>query len=126
MLALIAEDEPLIQMLAAETTAELGYDIEVATNGSDALVVAETSPQIDLLFTDIGLANGMSGWDLADAVAQSHPQIAVVYTSGQATGADFQARGIASSVWLPKPYSPDELQSAIKNATREAARSPRN
>ncbi|WP_395672737.1 response regulator [Inquilinus sp.] len=126
MFALIAEDEPMIQMVAAQTTAELGYHVEVAASGDDALTVAETTRQVDLLFTDISLANGMSGWELANSVAQSHPGIAVVYTSGQATAAEFEERGMANSVWLPKPYSPGELQSAIKDAMQQAAMSPRH
>jgi len=93
---------------------------------SDALSFSGTARQVDLLLTNIGLANGTNGWDLANAVAQSHPRITVAYTSGQGTRADFEARGIASSVCLPKPYSLDELQSAIEGAMRQAVTSPRH
>jgi len=121
MRALIAEDEPMIQMFAESAVTDLGYDVVVVGHGADALAVSRDHRELDLLFTDINLANDLNGWELAAAVVDDHPAIGVIYTSGGASYAEYQAFGVDGSVWLPKPYTAGELQEAISRIGKSDA-----
>jgi hypothetical protein len=52
----------------------------VAATG--ALKLLREAKTIDLLITDIRLADATTGWDVAEAVRVLHPKIAVIYGSG--------------------------------------------
>jgi len=54
-------------LMSVAALQELGYKTIAATNGEEALAVIENVPGVDLLFTDIVMAD-MSGRQLADAV----------------------------------------------------------
>lgn len=124
MLALIAEDEFLTLMVAQDAVAQLGYAVVVVSSGEDALAISEANERVDLLFTDIGLSDGLSGWAVGRAVASAHPGVAVIYTSGQATTSDYDHHAVERSIWLPKPYSVTGLRNAIArvNALRDRQR----
>jgi CheY-like chemotaxis protein len=50
---LVAEDEPLTRMLAAEVLPEAGFDVVEARNASEALIVLRAQGgEVVLLFTD--------------------------------------------------------------------------
>ena len=65
--------------------------------------------RVHLLFTDINLADAITGWDVAEAGRVSHPDLAVIYASG---GPKDHARLVPRSVFLSKPVSPDDIMSA--------------
>jgi PleD family two-component response regulator len=64
---LVVEDESEVRETSVAALQELGYKTIAATNGEEALAVIENVPGVDLLFTDIVMAD-MSGRQLADAV----------------------------------------------------------
>ena len=62
---------------------EVGYEIETAVDGADALRVVDTFP--DLLITDLRTP-GMSGFELLVIVRERFPQLPVIAISGEYTG----------------------------------------
>jgi DNA-binding NtrC family response regulator len=81
--ALVVEDEPLIAMLAREMLTDFGYTVFEARTAGDALGILSLEDGITLLFTDIDLADGSSGVDLAKEIARIRPEISIVVTSGR-------------------------------------------
>src|SRR6476469_7908116 len=77
--------------------------------GAGALQMIQELDRLHLLFTDINLADAVTGWDVADAGRVSHPDLAVIYASG---GAKDHARLVPRSIFLCKPVSPDDIMSA--------------
>jgi hypothetical protein len=65
--------------------------------------------RIDLLFTDINLADTVTGWDDADAGRVPHPDLAVIYASG---GPEDPARLVPGSSFPPKPVFPEDIMVA--------------
>ena len=65
--------------------------------------------RVHLLFTDINLADAITGWDVADAGRVSHPDLAVIYASG---GPKDHGRLVPQSIFLSKPVSPDDIMLA--------------
>lgn len=83
-----------------------GWTVLEAATGDDALKWLRETEIIDLLVTDIGLADAMTGWDVAEAVRKVHAQIAVIYASG---GPNDESRRVPESIFLSKPVAVQEL-----------------
>ena len=62
---LVVEDNPGVRDLTVRRLGMLGYEVLVAENGPAAVAVFETGEKIDLVFSDVVMAGGMSGVDLA-------------------------------------------------------------
>jgi signal transduction histidine kinase/ActR/RegA family two-component response regulator len=114
---LVAEDDPFVRSSAIMRIENLGYRVVPAVNGGDALSKLRAHPDIDMLFTDIVMPGGMSGWELAEQARQIRPGLPVVFTSGYALEALVeQGRALAQSIILTKPYRKAELADRLRQA----------
>jgi CheY-like chemotaxis protein len=94
---------------------ELGYRVIEARTADEALKLAESEPELDLLVTDY-LMPGTNGADLARAVRMRRPDLPVLIISGYA-----DADGIAPDLpRLTKPFRQDELSAKIGTLSRRA------
>ena len=70
-----------------------------------------------MLFTDIVMPGGMSGWELGDLARQIRPGLPVVYSSGYALEMLVQqGHAPAQSIILVKPYRKVELAERLREA----------
>ena len=99
---LLVEDEPLISDLAVEALEEQGFVVEVVSNAFDALRRLASGRTIDILFTDINLAGGVDGVELARRARQLLPDLPVIYTSGRCTMDRLER--VEGAMFVPKPY----------------------
>ena len=118
---LLVEDEPTVRALARKTLASEGHRVLEADSGPNAVRVwNEHRDQIEILFTDIVMPDGMNGVELARRLQSEKPGLKVVYTSGYSAdvaGADFSGReGID---FLGKPYTPAGVLRIIARAAAE-------
>jgi PAS domain S-box-containing protein len=114
---LIAEDDPFVRSSVIQRVEALGYKVVAAVNGNDALLKLRANPEIDMLFTDIVMPGGMSGWELADQARQIRPGLPVVYSSGYALETLVkEGRAPAQSIILTKPYRKTELALRLREA----------
>ena len=113
---LVVEDEAALRELMQEILRPAGYRILLASDGAEALRIAERGDDIHLLVTDAGLPN-MRGTDLADCITASRPDIRVLYVSGYSDGLP-SANGSAKLNWayLQKPFTGDALLRSIREA----------
>ncbi|AMA59230.1 PAS domain S-box protein [Bradyrhizobium sp. CCGE-LA001] len=119
---LIAEDDPFVRSSVIRRVEALGYRVVAAVNGKEALQQLRTDPGIDLLFTDIVMPGGMSGWDLADQARRIRPSLPVLFTSGYALETLVeQGRAHAQAIVLTKPYRKVELAQRLRDAFTAAA-----
>lgn len=104
-LILVVEDDPFVRAYAAASITSLGYTVIVAVDSNDALQKLAQEPIPDLLFTDIVMPGGMTGWELADHARDMHPNLRVLYTSGYAleTLAE-RGRLPPGAIVVDKPY----------------------
>ncbi len=113
---LLVEDEPSVRAMASTVLREEGYDVLEATNGSEALRMAEqhASGEIHLLLTDLVMPL-MGGQELAERFRVLYPETRVLFSSGYPEGApiDASARG-AGIDFLAKPFTPAILTSKVK------------
>lgn len=112
---LVVEDEEMLREFVGEALGIHGYRVLTAANGRDALKVwSEHRDEIDLLLTDVVMPESMSGRQLAHTLIVEKPDLKVIFTSGYSAellGEDFEQE--KRYRFLPKPYLPDRLASAI-------------
>jgi CheY-like chemotaxis protein len=103
---LVVEDDWFVRQDLVLGLQQEGWIVLEADTGVGALKLLRETNTIDLLVTDIRLADAMTGWDVAEAVRTSRPKIPVIYTSGNPDNID---RRVPESIFLNKPVTALEL-----------------
>jgi CheY-like chemotaxis protein len=112
---LLVEDEELVMRYAREQLGTLGYRVITARSGAEAIRLLDTRPDIDVLFTDVGLPGGIGGKQVAEAARASRPDLPVLFTSGfPEEGIVHHGRLDAGVSLLRKPYRRVELAARLK------------
>ncbi len=81
---LVVDDEPILRKLLIEMLRDLGYGVIEAADGAEALCVLQSTQEVDLLVTDIGLPGGMDGRQLADAALALRSDLKILFITGYA------------------------------------------
>jgi len=113
---LVVEDEPQVRNVAVQMLAELGYRVIEASSGPSALALLATHRDIDLLFTDVVMPGGMSGYELAAKARKTIPGISLLVTTGYADTHSAPAAGLNEVMVLKKPYEESELAQKVRVA----------
>ena len=113
--ALVAEDDWLLRQEIVEGLQNIGWIVLEAATGAGALTLKEANT-IDLLITDIQLADAVTGWEVAEAVRVSDPKVPVIYTSGNPSN---DSRRVPESIFLSKPVAMSELARACRDLVAE-------
>jgi len=109
---LVVDDEPMVRDMAARALTLAGYEVEVATSGTEALDRLEQL-HVDLVLTDVVMP-GMNGRELAERATRAHPRLEVLFMSGYTDDLILRHGIEASEVsMVRKPFSPQALASAV-------------
>jgi CheY-like chemotaxis protein len=110
---LLVEDEDAVRKFVQKTLEERGYRVLLATNGEEALAVAQQrGAEISLILTDVVMPL-KSGPDLMAAVRQTHPNLRVLYMSGY-TDRTVPLDGDGGASFIQKPFTPHQLDQKIR------------
>ena len=120
---LVVEDNLDVCELTLQRLKRLGYKTIVANSGSAAIAALGNDNNIDLVFTDVVMAGGMSGVDVAQWVRTNRPRAKILLTSGYAELADDDAFAELGIKILRKPYKLADLGRAIEEALQAEGRS---
>ena len=112
---LVVEDEASVRTLTCRVLEQNGYRVLEAHRAGLALeVLRDPAEQVDLLLTDV-IMPGMSGTQLAREATRVRPDLAVLFMSGHNEEMLNQRVGLKiSSNLLRKPFTPDQLVSAVR------------
>ena len=114
---LVVEDNADVRDVTVKRLDTLGYRIVTAENAPAAIAILEARGDIDLVFSDVVMPGGMSGFDLVRWVRANKPSIKVLLTSGF-TG-EIAKSGDADPAnveVLRKPYAIAELARTVREA----------
>jgi CheY-like chemotaxis protein len=114
---LLVEDNAEVRTVTARRLRNLGYSVVEAGSATQAIEVLGSEREIDLVFSDVVMPGGMSGFELAQWMRAGAPNVPILLTSGFAE--DVARAGEASSSDLEvlrKPYSGTELARALRKA----------
>jgi len=119
---LLVEDDVSLRTSVRKALARLGYDVQVATNGPDALAIWEQQrDKIRLLLTDMVMPGGMNGKQLAQELLRQRPELKVVYTSGYIAEIAGKDLSLEEGVnFLNKPFEAHKLAHIIRNCLDES------
>ena len=78
---LVVEDETIVRTLVVDMLGDLGYRVLDAEDGASALTILQSTQQVDLLLTDVGLP-GLNGRQLADAARDLRPALKILFMTG--------------------------------------------
>ena len=111
-IAIVADDEAPIRMLARRVLERDKWTVYEAMNGLEALRLVEEHPDASLLMTDVQMPE-MSGLRLAAIVRRQRPTMKILYVTGHPdeifSGKDALPEHEA---FLEKPFSPASLTEA--------------
>jgi CheY-like chemotaxis protein len=113
---LLVEDEEEVRPLIADALRSYGYRVIEASNGAQALDLADREEgTIDMLLSDVVMP-GMNGRELSERLLREWPTIKVLFTSGYPADTIIR-HGIAeaNTAYLEKPYLPDELARKVRD-----------
>ena len=113
---LLVEDEAPVRAFASRALRLRGYTVIEAESAEDALSILEDADlRIDLFVTDV-IMPGMDGPTWVREALRTRPDTKVVFVSGYAEDALDDAEGtIPNSVFLPKPFSLNDLASTVQS-----------
>ncbi len=122
---LVVDDEQELLDLAKESLETLGYSVLTANSGKEALKRLAEHSDISLLFSDVIMPDGMSGYELALTAHELYPSLKILVTSGFTKKREGFVDGktkyysrLASGL-LNKPYYKSDLATAVRRVLDE-------
>ena len=111
---LLVEDEPVVRSIIQRTLERSHYRVSVATNGEEALTIAEREGPFDALVTDVVMP-GMSGWELGKRLNERWAGLRVLYISGYTEDVMKDGGVVGEGLpFLQKPFLPADLLAALR------------
>lgn len=113
---LVVEDDPGVREVTLQRIEGLGYVALEAVDAEAAVRILESESGIELVFSDVVLGRGMSGYELGLWVRANKPGQKVLLTTGYASDASGGEKIAKEFPVLRKPYSRLQLALALKTA----------
>jgi CheY-like chemotaxis protein len=116
---LVMDDEAAIRKLLSRMLADLGYEVEGAREGAEAVAMYQKA--IDqgrpfaVVLLDLTVPGGMGGKEAAAALRAIDPAVKMIVSSGYSDDpvmSDFRSYGFHDVV--PKPWTPAQLSEAFR------------
>lgn len=118
---LVVDDDWVVRSAVGRCLRRDGHRVWEAASGLEALRIAdEQGDAIGVALVDIHM-DGMGGFESAVRLRSLHPQIHIVYMTGDARAASLQTRAPV----LRKPFTPRELRVTVRLALDGAPASSR-
>jgi len=103
--------------VAASLFTSMGYDVVTASSAREAIDMMEQL-DVDILFTDVVMSNGMDGLELASYTRTHYPGTKIMLASGYPLPALKQRHGqdLNDFAFVNKPYRLSDLARTLRTA----------
>ncbi len=111
---LAIDDEPNIRLILNRALSRVGFRVELASNGMEALKLLEEAgqgkrPPFQLVFSDLGMPE-MSGWEVAEHLMKGWPHLPLVLVTGWGDQLDREKMALFNIAHtVAKPFNITEL-----------------
>jgi len=115
---LIVDDEQVVRDSLVHWFTEEGYEVEAAASASEALSRL-AARELDLVIADIRMP-GMDGLELLEKIRSEQLDTSVIIMTGYAS-VESAVRALKQGAfdYVTKPFDPDELSVAVRNALEQ-------
>jgi PAS domain S-box-containing protein len=114
---LVVEDNDSVRDVAAAMIEEMGFEVLTAVNGPEGLKAIEERRDINLVLSDVIMAGGMNGPELAAKAIKLRPKLKVLFMSGYAPGSVRLMQDLPDSIELVnKPFTRNDLTEKVRRA----------
>lgn len=110
---LVIEDDFSTRYTTALYLREIGYQVIEAASAAEAISVFSSGTYVDFVFSDINMPGALNGLGFAQWLAQHHPTVPILLTSGAPLDTSTVEKGTRQG-FIVKPYFLDELDRRIK------------
>lgn len=112
LVVLLAEDDASVRNLIAALLQEERFSVLQTSNGQEALRVAHSHENIDLLLTDVEMGDGLNGIELGSRILAARPGLPVLVMSGFS---DHESRAAEMGIpFVARPFTPDGLRQRLR------------
>ncbi len=117
MRVLVVDDEPIVLQSCRRVLEAEGWEMISAPSVAEALSILESiTPELLLVDVKMPVHDGMH---LMRKVRETRPGIPIIAMSGYATAETVkEAEGLGAAIFLPKPFTPDELADTLRSVTK--------
>ena len=116
-LAMLVDDEEIVRIMGEQMLLELGYEVILCSNGSEAVqVFRERAKEIDVVILDM-IMSKMSGREAFINMKNIDEDVTVIITTGYARGQDIsEVLNMGAAEVLKKPFYIEDLARVIKDS----------
>ncbi len=121
-LVMVVEDEPAVRMMVSRVLEQEGYEVLATQHGQEALAALEGRDGIRLVVSDVAMPV-MSGRELGDMLARTHPDLPVLYMSGFADD-EIISRGLLEPgrPFIQKPFASELFAQRVAELLQQLGR----
>ncbi len=126
---LVVDDEELVRLVAGKILNKIGYDVEYASDGSEAAEIYRNAmglgQSFDAVLMDLTIPGGIGGIEALERLMEVDPEVKVIVSSGYANDpimADYARFGFKGVV--AKPYTIKEISDVLRTVLKEGADNP--
>src|SRR5688500_9392245 len=93
---LVVDDDEFVRSFAERALVDAGYDVVVASDGHEALTLAETQGPFDLFVIDLVMPQ-MNGDEVARLLRRTDPNVKVLYFTGYSDRLFWQTSSLSAN-----------------------------
>ena len=124
MRVLVVDDERIVCSGVEKILVRKGHTVEQALSVDEAVKAIERDPAFDLVLADLMMPQA-GGLDMVRVVKHRWPTIPVIIMTGYASiGSAIDATRAGAAGYLPKPFTPEELEATIERVSIVMAPKP--
>lgn len=110
--ALLVEDDEAVAELTGQMLKDIGFEVVRVASAQQALDILDGTQTFNFVLSDIMMPGGMNGIQLAESIINRQHHVAILLTSGYASGFSEQASKLKIEI-LAKPFELQQLEQSV-------------
>ncbi len=116
---LVMDDEEVLREFTSRLLSKLGYDVEVAMGGEEAIELfkkaKESGKPFDAVIMDLTIYGGLGGKETISKLHEIDPEVKAIVSSGFSNDLISDYRKFGFKAVVTKPYTLDELSRVLSD-----------